>query len=58
VQGVEKTGFMKTRNAKKTRAEVTNAQFDTAMQRYAQVEHREAEINKCIEGEVNEVLES
>lgn len=48
---------MKTRNAKSIKTEVSAAQFDEAMARYAGTERREAEINKCIELEVNEVLE-
>jgi phage host-nuclease inhibitor protein Gam len=48
---------MKTRNAKKIKTDVTLAQFEEAMARYARTERREAEINKSIEAEVNEVLE-
>lgn len=48
---------MKTRNAKNIKADVSAAQFEEAMARYADTERREAEINKCIELEVNEVLE-
>jgi len=47
---------MKTRNAKKQKSEVTIAQFEEAMERYAAVEEREAEINRNIEGGVNELL--
>lgn len=47
---------MKTRNAKKQKTEVTVAQFEEAMEKYAEAEHREAEINRNIEGEVNELL--
>jgi len=48
---------MKTRNAKKQMEEITPAQFEEAMERYACAEYRELEINKSIEDEVNEVLE-
>ena len=48
---------MKTRNAKKVNIDVTIAQFEEAMEKYATAERREAEINKIIEAEVNELLE-
>ncbi len=48
---------MKTRNATKPVTEITAAGFEEAMQRYAAAEQREAEINKAIELEVNELLE-
>jgi phage host-nuclease inhibitor protein Gam len=48
---------MKTRNAKKVNGEVTIAQFEDAMEKYASAEKKEAEINKSIEADVNEVLE-
>ena len=48
---------MITRNAKRIKAGITVARFDEAMARYAGAEHREAEINKRIEEEVNELLE-
>src|SRR4051794_16273306 len=47
---------MKSRNAKKTAKEITIAQFEEAMERFAYAEYREAEINKSIESDVNEVL--
>jgi len=48
---------MKTRNASNEKTGITTAQFEAAMGMYAHAEKREAEINKCIEGEVNELLE-
>ncbi len=48
---------MKTRNAKKTGAGITEGQFEEAMERYASAGRREAEINKSIEEEVNDVLQ-
>jgi len=47
---------MKVRNAKKRVTGVTMEQFEDAMAKYAGAESREAEINKCIETEVNDVL--
>jgi phage host-nuclease inhibitor protein Gam len=47
---------MKTKNAKKEPSEVTEAQFNEAMQQYAAAEHRELELNKAIEAEVDEVM--
>ena len=48
---------MKTRNAKNRSINVTVAQFEEAMASYAAAEHREEEINKVVEVEVNELLE-
>jgi phage host-nuclease inhibitor protein Gam len=48
---------MKTRNAKKRMTEVSAAQFEDAMSKYALAENREAEINRNIEEEVKEVIE-
>jgi phage host-nuclease inhibitor protein Gam len=48
---------MKSRNAKKTKGNVTLAQFEEAMEHYAAAEYREAEINKIIEADVNDVLQ-
>jgi phage host-nuclease inhibitor protein Gam len=47
---------MKVRNATKRIKEVTTEQFEDAMAKYAVAEGREAEINKCIALEINEVL--
>jgi len=49
---------MKTRNAKTKVKDVTPAQYEQAMQKYAGAEQREAEINNIIEAEVNEILHS
>lgn len=48
---------MKTREMKKRVAHVSAAQFEQALQHYADAEGREKEIGKQIEAEVNEVLE-
>jgi len=48
---------MKTKNVNRITGGVTATQFEEAMERYAAAENREAEINKLVEGEVNEVLE-
>ena len=48
---------MKTRNGKNGKKAITTAQFEDAMEKYAHAEFREAEINKSIEADVNEVLE-
>ncbi len=48
---------MKTRNAKNRSINITATEFEEAMKRYAFIEHREAEINKEVETEVNELLE-
>jgi phage host-nuclease inhibitor protein Gam len=48
---------MKTRNAKKLITNITVAQFEEAMEKYAEAEQREADINKTIEIEVNEVMD-
>ena len=48
---------MKTRNAKNQSTNITTAQFEGAMSNYAFAERREAEINKTVEAEVNELLE-
>ncbi len=47
---------MKTRNQKKTAININIAQFEEAMARYAEAEQREAEINKSIEADVNELM--
>ena len=47
---------MKVRNATKRLSAVSPAQFEDAMAKYAAAEQRQAEINKCIETEVNDVL--
>lgn len=47
---------MKTRSESRINGGVTVIHFNEAMQRYAAAERREAEINKTIEQEVNEVL--
>ncbi len=47
---------MKTRNAKRQQKEVSLAQFEEAMARYAGAEQREIEINKTVELEMNELL--
>ena len=48
---------MKTRNAKKLKTGITEAQYEQAMEKYAEAEMREAEINKAMEAEVNELME-
>ena len=48
---------MITRNAKRIKIDITAARFEEAMARYAGAEHREAEINKNMEEEVNDLLE-
>ena len=48
---------MKTRNAKKSADNISDAQFEEAIARYADAEKRAADINKSIEADVNEVLE-
>ena len=53
----EKTNTMITRNARRIKTGTTAARFEEAMARYAAAENREAEINKNIEQEVNELLE-
>ncbi len=57
MQAEEKNKTMITRTAKKMQAGITMARFEEALARYAGAEYREAEINKCIEEEVNELLE-
>jgi phage host-nuclease inhibitor protein Gam len=47
---------MKTRNQKKSAININIAQFEEAMARYAEAEHREAEINISIEAAVNELM--
>lgn len=47
---------MKTKTESRINGSVTVIHFNEAMQRYAAAERREAEINKTIETEVNEVL--
>jgi phage host-nuclease inhibitor protein Gam len=47
---------MKTRNQKKTTIIINTVQFEEAMARYAEAEHREAEINKSIESSVTELV--
>ena len=47
---------MKTKSESRIHGGVTVIHFEEAMQRYAAAERREAEINKTIEDEVNEVL--
>lgn len=49
---------MKTRNAKTRKTNITPAQFEEAMARYAAAERREAEINKAVEAEVNDILKN
>ena len=48
---------MKTRNAKRLALEISSEQFEEALEKYTLAERREAEINKTIEGEVNELVE-
>ncbi len=48
---------MITRNAKRIKVGITATRFEEAMARYAAAEHRETQINKSIELEVNELLE-
>jgi phage host-nuclease inhibitor protein Gam len=48
---------MKTRNPQKQKAGITPGQFDAAMEAYARIEQREAELNRQINGEMNELLE-
>ena len=48
---------MKTRNAKRIKTGITKQQFEDAMEKYAEAEHREMEINKAIEYEVSELME-
>ena len=48
---------MAPRTLKKTFTEITPAQFEAAMERYAAAGLRGLEINKAIEAEVNEVME-
>jgi len=48
---------MKTRNAKKLSKNITPDQFGEAMASFAAIEHREEEIGKTVETEVNELLE-
>jgi len=48
---------MKTRNAKRLALEISSEQFEEALEKYALAERREAEINRTIEGEVNELVE-
>lgn len=48
---------MKARNVKKGSKHITEPQFEEAMSSFATIEHREAEINKAVETEVNELLE-
>ena len=48
---------MKTKTTTRTINHITSAGFEEAMQRYYSAEKREAEINKTIEGEVNELIE-
>ncbi len=48
---------MKTRTLSKIKTTITEVQFEEAMARYAAAENRELEINRLVEGEVNEVLE-
>lgn len=50
------TIFMKTRNAKKQKEEITNDAFENAVAMYAQAEKRELEINQIINIEVNELM--
>ena len=47
---------MKTRNVKKTTKDITALQFEEAMEKYAEAERREAEINKNMEAGVNNLL--
>ena len=48
---------MKTRNAKNRSVVISAAEFELAMAKYAASEKREAEINKAVETEVNELLQ-
>ena len=48
---------MKTRNAKRLALEISSEQFEEALEKYTLAERREAEINRTIEGEVNELVE-
>lgn len=43
---------MKTRNAKKTKQEITTVQFEAAMKQYANAEQRETAISRRIESEI------
>lgn len=47
---------MKTRNAKSYRKNITTERFEEAMQKYARAGAREAEINKSVETEVQNLL--
>ena len=48
---------MESQNTKKPATEITPAQFEEAMERYAAAGLRGLEINKAIEAEVNEIME-
>ena len=48
---------MKTKTIKKKKTDITQAHFETAMKQYADAEQKEAEINKTIEAECEEILQ-